>query len=179
MATLNVLRVSLHLNGVFAESTRLFRFAYTNNQIRFFGFCCLVFNATEFTNLICYRSRRFADLLLCVFWCPTCISTNPAAIKIVDERPVECRLLFVVRNCKSCITLLSSITRHLAALGWILFHRAADIKEIAVERPPGLAGSTAGSMFGQIPASLITGFPHHRLHPQPFLSAKEKNDVHL
>ncbi len=79
-------------------------------------------------------------------------------MKVVDERPVECAVCR--RNCKSCITLLSLITRHLAVRGWIVFHRAADIKEIAVERPPGLAGSTAGSMFGQIPVRLITGFPH-------------------
>lgn len=47
-----------------------------------------------------------------------------------------------------------------AGLGWMMYHRVVDLKEIAVERPPGLAGSTAGSMFGQIPIRMITGFPH-------------------
>jgi len=49
-----------------------------------------------------------------------------------------------------------------------------------VERPPGLAGSTAGSMFGQIPVRLITGFP---LPPSPPTTLSElegkDDDVYL
>lgn len=70
-------------------------------------------------------------------------------------------------------------TRHLAAQGWILFNGTADIKEIAVERPPGLAGSTAGSMFGQIPVRLITGFPLPPSPPTTLSEPQGKDDVHL
>lgn len=66
--------------------------------------------------LVCYRFIRHdansgivlnsavngsEDLLLRILSCRTFIR-NPAAIKIVDERPVECMLLFAARNCKSC-----------------------------------------------------------------------------
>lgn len=76
---------------------------YTNNQM---ALVCYRFSRRDANSWILLNSavNGSADLLLRIFSCRTFIR-NPAAIKIVDERPVECRLLFAARNCKSCIIL--------------------------------------------------------------------------
>lgn len=48
-----------------------------------------------------------------------------------------------------------------------------------MERPPGLAGSTAGSMFGQIPVRLIKGFPLPPSPPTTLSELEGKDDVYL
>lgn len=70
-----------------------------------------------------------------------------------------------------------SVNSYPAALGCMLFNRAADLNETAVKSPPGLAGSTAGSIFGQILIRLITGFPH--TPPQPSLSCRGEKCIHI